>query len=258
MQQRATYTPIVHRVRSSALVRTESGLRLIDFPEESRQYVNAQVDDYWTGWRRTFRWRPPLRFSLRARFSQEADSLRGTAGFGFWNDPFLMTGWRWPALPRALWFFCASPPSDMALTLDVPGWGWKAAVIDAGRPTGLRWLPLAPLLIPAMRSRRLHQTLWPRIQRDLGIAEAPIPFSMTAWRQYEILWGERRTSFWVDGEPVLLDAPSPRGPMGLVIWIDNQYLEVHPFGRFRHGILALSQAQWLEVDEVKIQTDVGA
>lgn len=258
MQKRATYTPIVHRVRSSALVRTESGLRLIDFPEESRQYVNAQVDDYWTGWRRIFRWRPPLRFSLRARFSQEADSLRGTAGFGFWNDPFLMTGWRWPALPRALWFFFASPPSDMALTLDVPGWGWKAAVIDAGRPIGLRWLPLAPLLIPAMRSRRLHQALWPRIQRDLGIAEAPIHFSMTAWRQYEIRWGERRTSFWVDGKPVLLDAPSPRGPMGLVIWIDNQYLAVHPSGRFRHGTLALSEAQWLEIDEVEIQADVGA
>ncbi|MCS6828147.1 MAG: hypothetical protein NZ553_16150 [Caldilinea sp.] len=257
MRKRVASAPIVHCVRSSALVRTESGLRLIDFPKESSRYVNAQVDDYWTGWRRTFRWRPPLRLSLRARFSHEADALRGTAGFGFWNDPFLMTGLRRPALPRALWFFFASPPSDMALTLDVPGRGWKAAVIDAGKPTGLRWLPPAPVLVPAMRISWVHARLWPRIQRDLGIAEASIPFSMTAWRHYEILWGVRRTTFWVDGEPVLQDAPSPRGPMGLVIWIDNQYLVVHPSGRFRHGVLALSEAQWLEVAEVEIQTDVG-
>lgn len=257
MRQSNLYTTIVHRVRSSALVRTESGLRLIDFPAESHRYVNVQIDDYWTGWRRTFRWRPPLRLSLRARFSHEADGLRGTAGFGFWNDPFLMTGWRWPTLPRALWFFFASPPSDMALTLDVPGWGWKATVIDAGRPTGLRWLPLAPLLIPAMRSHRIHQALWPSIQRDLGIAEAPIPHGMTDWHHYEIAWGDQRATFWVDGEAVLQDAPAPRGPMGLVIWIDNQYRVVHPSGRFRHGVLALSDAQWMEVDEVKIQAGVG-
>lgn len=256
MRQGSPYTAIVHRVRSSALVRTESDLRLIDFPTESHRYVNAQIDDYWTGWRRTFRWHPPLRLSLRAQFSHEVDALRGTAGFGFWNDPFLMTGWRWPALPRALWFFFASPPSDMALAWNVPGWGWKAAVIDAGRLAGLRWLPLALWLIPAMRIRRIHEAIWPSIQRDLGIAEAPIHHQMTAWHRYEIAWGKRYTTFWVDGEAVLRDAPSPRGPMGLVIWIDNQYMVVHPSGRFRHGVLTLQEAQWLEIDEVEIQVGV--
>jgi hypothetical protein len=34
-------------------------------------------------------------------------------------------------LPRAIWFFYASPPSHMDLALDVPGYGWKAAMIDA-------------------------------------------------------------------------------------------------------------------------------
>ena len=164
----------VHRVAAGAVVRGAEGVRLLNFAGDGRSYTNAQLDDYQTLARRDFCWRPPLRLYVRARFSHEAGRFRGTAGFGFWNDPFLMTGWRWPALPRALWFFFASPPADMALTLDVPGWGWKAAVIDAARPVALRWLPLAPLLGPALRSRTLHRWLWPRLQRDLGIAEAPV------------------------------------------------------------------------------------
>jgi hypothetical protein len=56
--------------------------------------------------------------TVRACFSHPAGTLRGTAGFGFWNDPFLMTGARLPALPRAIWFFYASAPSEMKLDLD--------------------------------------------------------------------------------------------------------------------------------------------
>jgi hypothetical protein len=244
----------VHRVGSSAVVRCASGIRLITFAGGSRAYTNAQLDDYQTLARRDFLWRPPLRLSLCARFSHEAEHLHGTAGFGFWNDPFLMTGWRWPALPAALWFFFASPPSDMALALDVPGWGWKAAVIDAGRKLALFWLPLAPVLVPALGSRTIHRRLWPHTQHDLGIAEASIDGAMTVWRRYEIAWGERSTTFLVDGEPVLQGAPSPRGPLGLVIWIDNQYMVVHPSGRLAHGVLLLPHEQWLEIDEVEIES----
>jgi hypothetical protein len=243
----------VHRVAAGAVVRGASGLRLLNFADDGRTYTNAQLDDYQTLERRDFCWRPPLRLHVRGRFSHPADQLRGTAGFGFWNDPFLMSGWRWPAPPRALWFFFASPPSDMALTLTAPGWGWKAAVIDAAQPAALRWLPLAPLIIPALRSRTLHRWLWPRVQRDLGIAEAPVSGLLTTWRDYEIAWGVHESTFYVDGEAVLAGAPAPHGPLGLVIWIDNQYLVVHPSGRLRWGVLALAQTQWLEIDELELR-----
>ncbi len=243
----------VHRVAAGAVVRGAEGVRLLNFAGDGRSYTNAQLDDYQTLARRDFCWRPPLRLYLRARFSHSADQLCGTAGFGFWNDPFLMSGWRWPALPRALWFFFASPPSEMALTLTTPGWGWKAAVIDAARPAALRWLPLAPLLVPVLRSRTLHRRLWPHLQRDLGIAEAPVTGSLTAWREYEIVWGLQEVAFSVDGEIVLAGVPAPHGPLGLVLWIDNQYLVVHPSGRLRHGVLALAQTQWLEIGEVEIR-----
>jgi len=246
----------VYRVGNSALTRLASGLRLYNFAGGSQTYTNAQLDDYQGLARRDFLWRPPLRLSLRARFSHPAAVLHGTAGFGFWNDPFLMTGWRWPALPRALWFFFASSPSEMALAYDAPGWGWKAAVIDASRLAGLRWLPLAPVLVPAMRCRAIYRRLWPHVQRDLGSAEARVAGEMTAWRRYEIVWGDREADFLVDGEPVLQGAPSTRGPLGLVIWIDNQYLIVHPAGRLRHGILPLPHDQWLELDAVALQSTI--
>ena len=70
------------------------------------------------------------------------------------------------------------------------------------------------------------------------------------------VWGDREADFLVDGEPVLQGAPSPRGPLGLVIWIDNQYLIVHPAGRLRHGILPLPHDQWLELDAVALQSTI--
>ncbi len=92
-------------------------LRFVTDDATSRQYSNAQVDDYRGLSRRRFPWRPPAKLTVRARFSHPAGHLKGTAGFGFWNDPFLMTGARLPALPQAIWFFYASPPSDMRLDL---------------------------------------------------------------------------------------------------------------------------------------------
>ena len=252
MVGRADYHLNVHRVGRSAVIRSADSVRMINFAGAQNAYVNAQLDDYQGLARRDFLWRPPLCLRVRARFSHEAAYLHGTAGFGFWNDPFLMTGWRLPAPPSALWFFFASPPSDMALAQGVAGCGWKAAVIDAGRTKALRWLPLAPFLVPAMHSQAIHRRIWRRIQHDLGIAEATVGGAMTAWRRYEIVWGERSTTFWVDGEPVLQDAPSPHGALGLVMWIDNQYMVVHPSGRLAHGVLRLPRAQWLEIDALEV------
>ena len=107
------------------------GLRLENDAASAHGYTNAQIDDYQGLARADFPWRPPLRFSARARFSHDSGKLTGTAGFGFWNDPFRMSGLRPPALPQALWFFYAGPDADIRLTPDQPGWGWKASVVDA-------------------------------------------------------------------------------------------------------------------------------
>jgi hypothetical protein len=237
---------------------TGAGLRLATSDASPHAYSNAQLDDYQGVPRRGFPWSPPLVLTVQARFSHEAMvgpsglGLLGTAGFGFWNDPFMMTGTRPPTLPRALWFFYASPPSDMPLALDVPGCGWKAAMLDALRPSVAPWLLVSPLAVALMNAQPLYRRLWPRIQAALHICEARIQAPMTDWHTYHIEWGIGRTRFAVDGQTLLLCDVSPLGPLGLVIWKDNQYLVATPWGHLRYGCLAIPGEQWLEIATVEI------
>ncbi|MCS7282416.1 MAG: hypothetical protein RMK65_09345 [Anaerolineae bacterium] len=214
----------------------------------SRGYSDAQIDDGPARSRRAYPWRPPLTLTVRARFSHPASALRGTAGFGFWNDPFRMAGARVPTLPRAVWFFYASPPAEMRLSVDVPGWGWKAMVLDALRPVALPLALTAPVLVLLFQVRALYRALWPPIGRALGVREALLPVEMARWHTYRLEWGLRETRFWVDDEPVLTGALSPRGPLSFVMWMDNQYLIATPQGRFRWGLLDVPEEQWMEVE----------
>lgn len=219
------------------------------------RYADAQLDDYQGLPRRAFKWRPPVSVDLRARFSHAQDQLRGTAGFGFWNDPFAMTGGRWPALPRAVWFFYASPPSNMALALDVPGYGWKAATLDALRPAALAVVPAAPLLVALMNLPALYHRLWPPVQRALAVTEQPLADSltMTGWHSYRLEWLPGAARFWVDGALVLEASPPPAGPLGFVMWLDNQYMVATPQGRLGWGTLDTPHQQWLEVQDFSIE-----
>lgn len=236
-----------------SLERTDGTLRFVNLGTTSKEYTNAQIDDYQGLPRQRFPWQPPLRMAVRARFSHPEGQLSGTAGFGFWNDPFLMTERRMPTLPRAIWFFYGSPPSDMKLDMESPGRGWKAATIDALRPAALFLTPLALPAALLMNLRPLYRALWPSIQRTLNVRESPVKAAMTEWHTYAIDWGVERAAFSVDGETVLDGAPSPRGPLGFVMWLDNQYMVVKPWGRFGWGLLEEPVRQWLEVDRLTIE-----
>ena len=233
----------------------ESGslIRFVLAGASKRRYSDAQIDDYQGVPRRHFVWRPPLRVTVRARFSHPAGVLLGTAGFGFWNDPFLMTGARMPTLPRALWFFYGSPPTSIKLDVAAPGGGWKAATIDALGAGPLALVPLAPLAVVLMNIRPVYNVLWPRIQRVLGVREAALTAAMTEWHTYELEWGRDETCFAIDGGVVLGGAPSPRGPLGFVMWLDNQYMVVTPQGRIRWGLLDVPERQWMEVEKLEIE-----
>ena len=240
-------------VGASALEAEGSILRFVVAGATARRYSDAQIDDYRGLPRHRFLWRPPLRLTVHARFSHPAGSLRGTAGFGFWNDPFLMTGTRMPALPRAIWFFYGSPPSNMKLDIEIPGQGWKAATIDALHSTAILLIPLATVLVPLMNVRPIYRALWPSIQRILRVREATVETDMTEWHDYEIEWRSERARFCVDGKPVLENAPSPRGPLGFVMWLDNQYMVATPQGRLGWGLLEVPERQWMEVDRLAIR-----
>lgn len=224
-------------------------------PTARGRYVNAQLTDYaYQGERRfTFEAQPPLRLTVHAH-SPEPGALRGTAGFGFWNHPLSPDIQRFPRLPRALWFFFAAPPNDMQLARGVPGSGWKAATIDASRP---RALVLAPLALPAMllfRSRHLYNAFYPVVQRALGIAEMPLDVNLLATpRTYTLDWQKEQVTFAVDGDTILHTDNAPRGPLGFVAWVDNQYAVVTPRGNFRFGIVETGQPQTLVLEQVTIE-----
>ncbi|HEV2460115.1 MAG TPA: hypothetical protein VGS80_17300, partial [Ktedonobacterales bacterium] len=166
------------------------------------RYADAQLDDY-SGLRlQQFPWRPPLRLEVRARASHpvcpplpgdaEAGSsqqtyLRGTAGFGFWNFPLTMAGGV-PRLPDALWFFAASPPSNMALVPGVPGRGWKAQVVHAHRWGAL--LAGVPALgavgWAALTGRERVAARW--VQRVTGTSERLLAAELTGWHDYTLEW----------------------------------------------------------------------
>jgi hypothetical protein len=244
-------------VGNGALEPTSTTLRFVNTDASARRYTNAQIDDYQGLPRRRFLWHPPLRLTVRARFSHMPGNglsgLKGTAGFGFWNDPFLMTGTRTPTPPRAIWFFYASPPSNMKLDLRVPGHGWKAATIDAMRLATLVLAPLAPFAVLLMNSQAFYRVLWPPIQRAVSVQEALVGAEMIDWHTYVIEWGTHKACFCVDGEMIMENAPSPRGPLGFVMWLDNQYMVVTPWGRLGWGLLDVPGRQWMEVDWLAIE-----
>jgi hypothetical protein len=227
--------------------------RFANAPADPPHYTNAQVDDYQGLPRRRFRWRPPLTLTVRARFSHPNGANPGTAGFGFWNDPFLMTGLRPPALPRALWFFYGSPESDMKLALDVPGSGWKAAAVDALNPAAIALSPTALLTIPLMNIPAVYRRLWPLYQRALNVSESLVPTDRTAWHTYTINWQPDSAAFSVDGDLLLTTDTPPHGPLGFVMWIDNQALVATPQGRFRWRVLPVPEPQWMDVSALTIQ-----
>jgi hypothetical protein len=214
---------------------------------QAGSYSDAQIDDYQGLSRGDFPWRPPLTLTVRARFSHPCGDLRGTAGFGFWNDPFMMTGRRRPTLPRAIWFFYASSPSNMKLDLNTPGRGWKAATIDAWRWPFFLLLPTAPIAIPLMNFGTLYRALWPIGQRAIGASEAALDVPMGDWHTYTIIWTSTSARFEVDGEVALDCDTPPRGRLGFVAWLDNQYAVVTPWGRFGYGLLDVRGEQWMEI-----------
>lgn len=235
------------------VTRSAEGLRLQLPALGGARYADAQITDYAGLARRDFPWRPPLRLTVQAEASAPADGLAGTAGFGLWNDPFLPGRGSLPRLPRAAWFFFGAPPNDMRLALDRPGHGWKAAVFDARRPLFWGLLPLALPGFAVMRVPGLYRRLWPVGQRALGVAEAGLPGEWLAEaHEYGLEWRVDRAIFSVDGRIVLDTDRSPRGPLGFIAWIDNQYAIVTPQGRLGWGIVP-NPDQGLTLTRIRIE-----
>jgi hypothetical protein len=231
------------------VIHSGAGLQLTVGATPAKRYSNAQITDYDYA-SMAFRWRPPLRMTVRAWFNAVPV---GTAGFGFWNHPF-SPDTRRLRLPQAIWFFFGAPPHNLALAYGVPGHGWKATTLDAGRAAALLLVPFAPLAVLGMQIPALYRRLYPFIQRRLAVGEAALDSAlMSSPHTYTLEWRHNGAAFAVDGATVLETPFSPRGACGFIAWIDNQYAVVTPQGRFGWGVVPVTGEQSLTLEAVEIE-----
>ncbi|MFH1186344.1 MAG: hypothetical protein V1755_15120 [Chloroflexota bacterium] len=237
------------------LARTEHGWRLAIRAGGGREYRLAQLDDHASRSRANFIWRPPLILSLRARVSSPC--VPGTWGFGLWNDPFALACGpsqectRLPALPQAAWFFSASARSHLSLREDKPANGFFAQACMSEQAGG--WLvPVAVSFPFAPRSAR--RKLSGHIHQDA----AQVDSDPCAWHRYELRWLHESTEFWIDAHRLLESPVCPQPPLGMVIWIDNQYAAFDPRGRIAWGVERNLDEAWLEFEQLRCGPELAA
>jgi hypothetical protein len=229
------------------------------------QYRLAQLDDYTKIKRGRFPLRCPLSLTLSARIS--SSSIPGTWGFGLWNDPFgLSLGFggnplRLPTLPNATWFFGASKESYLSFrAAQMDGLAMGENSPHAMRPAGNGFLAQVfrspgfhPFLIPAglalLFSRKTTRRLLGKVIGEDGIR---LTVDSTQWHRYRLDWRENGVSFDVDEIQVFKSPVSPNPPLGLVIWIDNQYAAFTPEGKIGFGVLANPEPVWLELKDIEV------
>lgn len=237
------------------MIEVEPGVWRLSAPPALGSYRLAQLDDYHRHPRRNFPRRPPASASLCLRAS--APILPGTWGFGLWNDPFgfgispAERRIRLPALPNAAWFFFASPPNHLALADNQPANGWTAGIFCSPKIPPALLIPAAPGLgLLAVRPlARLLRRAATRIVRQESVALA---VDVCAWHTYRLEWEERRVRFFVDDDCALTTSEAPRGPLGVVIWIDNQYMRFAPDGRLGVGVVDAAEPGWIEFRDLNL------
>jgi hypothetical protein len=226
---------------------TPDGIRLRLDDADADQYHDSQLDDFHDRARDQFLWRPPVDLSVRARFSHPQAELKGTAGFGWWNAPFV--GGRATNVdiaPQVLWFFFGSPPSNLAATPAWQGSGWVAQGMNI--PTLPGWLVRAgmfTLRLPLLKSlaRRTAGTV-------ARAAEHPLPhLDLRQWHGYRIEWRAQHADFFVDDNHILRYPSPPPGPLALVLWMDNQWANTEGDG----GLLPMPGPQWLELADLHLE-----
>jgi hypothetical protein len=110
-----------------------------------------------------------------------------------------------------------------------------------------------PLLIPAGLalpiSRKTTRRLLGKVVGEDGVR---LNVDVTQWHRYRLDWRGTRVLFEVDDMLIFESQLSPNPPLGLVIWIDNQYAAFTPEGKIGFGVLENPEPAWLEVKDIDV------
>jgi hypothetical protein len=246
----------------SSVCKTGDGWRLDLSGGDQAAYRLAQLDDYSRLPRDRYPHVAPWSLRLRARVSQ-AD-LPGTWGFGLWNDPMgFSLGFggnpaHLPALPQVSWFMHASPPNWLSFgkapnpeaQKNIPANGFFAGTFHSPHIPSWLFTP-ALLALPLFEIRPISRLLRRLADRMIHQDGAEIKTDVTQWHEYAIAWLDEGCFFTVDGKEVLVTRTAPQAPLGLVIWIDNQFAAWTPEGRLGYGTLA-NTAAWMEIEKIDV------
>lgn len=223
-------------------------------------YRLAQLDDYASLQRSAFRWKSPIHMHLRARSCLQ--DIPGTWGFGLWNNPFsaaLFDGidrFQLPTLPNAAWFFFASPHNYLSLEDNLPAHGSLAGTFQSPSPPAvLRALTL--VCTPFLFIHSFTQAARRVGRRWVKQSAIRLNVDPTCWHSYDLTWQAEICRLKVDDQLVLETHFTPRGPLALVIWLDNQYAAFAPYERPRWGTLANPEIAWIEISDFNLQCQAG-
>jgi hypothetical protein len=221
----------------------------------SKEYSLAQLDNYMHLPRRKFPCQPPLILSLKARISESG--LPGTWGFGLWNDPISVSfggggmARFLPVLPNAAWFFYGSPENHLSLRDDLPAKGFHAGTFSSPllpSAVSLFGLPFLPFLLWPGTARFMRRIARRMVKEDARAVSAPI----ADWHRFGLTWEKDKVVFSVDGAVVFSTGVVPAGRLGVVIWIDNQYMRFDSEGRLAFGFEPVEGPQTLEIDAFRL------
>ena len=215
------------------------------------QYRLSQIDNY-KGLSRN-KYPINLNTKVSAQLKASSKDSPGTWGFGLWNDPFgikVAFGGqrRLPQGPNAAWFFF--PAAENHLTFSNANYVNEAhaGIFSTKQKLG-KLIALSPLILWASGSKWLRSQFSKRIQED----GQSLDIDVSKWHSYELEYRKDNIRFQIDGNEVFNSNIRIKTPLGLVIWIDNQYTAWLPNGKLKYGTLA-NEDFWLEIKDLDVQT----
>jgi hypothetical protein len=110
-------------------------------------------------------------------------------------------------------------------------------------------MPAALLLAWPPSARLLRKLIGRVVGEDAQVCNV----DATQWRHYRLEWRETSICFEIDHQEFWKTNLSPQPPLGLVIWIDNQFAAFPPNGKVSTGTLANLEPAWMEIRNLSVK-----
>jgi hypothetical protein len=137
----------------------------------------------------------------------------------------------------------------------LPGCGFYAQVFRSPRlPSvlSLLGLPALPFLLWPNTARILRKAAQALIDEDA----MALDIDVTEWHAFSLGLAKQGVDFSIDGRVVFSTPMLPKGRLGLVVWIDNQYFRFTPDGKIGFGFLGSGTAQSMLIQNLSLSLDL--